>query len=60
MKSPASAGLGTGYGEDLTMGDALANVPIITKPYHRVSTFKALDKLIVLNATAPEYGCRSA
>ena len=38
---------GTGYGEDLTMGDALADVPIITKPYHRVSMLKALDKLII-------------
>jgi light-regulated signal transduction histidine kinase (bacteriophytochrome)/CheY-like chemotaxis protein len=47
---------GTGYGEDLTMGDALADVPIITKPYHRVSMLKALEKLIVPNAVAPEHG----
>jgi CheY-like chemotaxis protein len=47
---------GTGYGEDLTMGDALANVPIITKPYHRVSMLKALNRLIVPNDAAPTKG----
>ena len=45
---------GTGYGEDLTMGEALVDVPIITKPYHRISMLKALDRLIVPSATAPE------
>ena len=45
---------GTGYGEDLTMGEALANVPIITKPYHRISMLRALNRLIVLNVTDPE------
>jgi ActR/RegA family two-component response regulator len=47
---------GTGYGEDLTMGDALANVPFITKPYHRVSMLKALNRLLVPNATVPGTG----
>ena len=50
---------GTGYGEDLTMGDALADVPIITKPYHRISMLKALDKLIVPDVASPESGRRS-
>jgi two-component sensor histidine kinase/CheY-like chemotaxis protein len=45
---------GTGYGEDLTMGDALVDVPIITKPYHRISMLKALDRLTVPSAAAPE------
>ena len=47
---------GTGYGEDLTMGDALVDVPIITKPYHRISMLKALDRLTVPSAAAPEHG----
>ena len=47
---------GTGYGEDLTMGEALADVPIITKPYHRVSMLKALDRLIVPIADASGTG----
>jgi light-regulated signal transduction histidine kinase (bacteriophytochrome)/CheY-like chemotaxis protein len=50
---------GTGYGEDLTMGDALADVPIITKPYHRISMLKALDKVIVPDVASPEHGRRS-
>ena len=37
---------GTGYGEDLAMGDALANIPIVTKPYHRQSMLKAMSRLI--------------
>ena len=51
---------GTGYGEDLTMGEALVDVPIITKPYHRVSMLKALDRLIVPKAPAPQNVWRSA
>jgi two-component sensor histidine kinase len=51
---------GTGYGEDLSMGDALIDVPIITRPYHRISMLKALDKLIVPSVNAPESGCLSA
>ena len=51
---------GTGYGEDLSMGAALVDVPIITKPYHRVSMLKALDKLIVPKAPAPQNVWRSA
>jgi light-regulated signal transduction histidine kinase (bacteriophytochrome) len=47
---------GTGYGEDLSMGDALADVPIITKPYHRVSMLKALSRLVVPGASGPETG----
>jgi light-regulated signal transduction histidine kinase (bacteriophytochrome) len=50
---------GTGYGEDLSMGEALIDVPIITKPYHRISMLKALAKLIVPKDSAPESGCRS-
>jgi CheY-like chemotaxis protein len=36
---------GTGYGEDLAMGEALAQVPVITKPYHRLSMLKLLTSL---------------
>lgn len=50
---------GTGYGENLSMGAALVDVPIITKPYHRVSMLKALDKLIVPDDDAPEHDRRS-
>ena len=41
---------GTGYGENLSLGEAFVDVPIITKPYHRVSMLRALDKLIIPNA----------
>ena len=44
---------GTGYGEDLSMGEALASVPVITKPYHRVSILKVLDKLAAPDAGVP-------
>jgi CheY-like chemotaxis protein len=37
---------GTGYGEDLAMGELLADVPIVTKPYHRLSMLKAMTRLI--------------
>ena len=50
---------GTGYGENLAMGAALADVPIITKPYHRVSMLKAMDRLIVPNDAGPEHDRRS-
>jgi hypothetical protein len=39
--------------------DALADVPIITKPYHRISMLKALDKLIVPDVASAESGRRS-
>jgi CheY-like chemotaxis protein len=50
---------GTGYGEDVSMGETLQDAPIITKPYHRISMLKALDKLIVPKASAPQSGSRS-
>ena len=37
---------GTGYGEDLAMGELLSDVPIVTKPYHRLSMLKALARLV--------------
>jgi light-regulated signal transduction histidine kinase (bacteriophytochrome) len=36
---------GTGYGGDMSMGEALVDVPIVTKPYHRVSILRILDGL---------------
>jgi light-regulated signal transduction histidine kinase (bacteriophytochrome) len=41
---------GTGYGEDLAIGELLVDVPIITKPYHRTSMLKALDRLAALKS----------
>ncbi|MDB5503610.1 MAG: two-component system sensor histidine kinase/response regulator [Tardiphaga sp.] len=46
---------GTGYGEDLAMGELLADVPIVTKPYHRLSMLKALTRLIP-TGSAPAAG----
>jgi CheY-like chemotaxis protein len=50
---------GTGYGEDLAMGELLADVPIVTKPYHRTSMLKGLGRLTAFELV-PVTGCHSS
>jgi light-regulated signal transduction histidine kinase (bacteriophytochrome)/CheY-like chemotaxis protein len=37
---------GTGYGERLALAETLADVPIVTKPYHRDALIKVLTRLL--------------
>jgi light-regulated signal transduction histidine kinase (bacteriophytochrome) len=49
---------GTGYGETFSLPDAMANTPILSKPYHRVAVLKVLAGMVRSNAKAPLAGCR--